>query len=67
MNTVAWISNARTAWNRFLRFIILLEESMDKDFITPLYRRVDALERQNEELRRRLACTIAANAEKAAS
>ena len=55
MKTVAWITNAKNAWNRLLRFVALIEESMDGDVVTPLYRRLDALEHQTEELRARLA------------
>jgi hypothetical protein len=55
MKTVAWITNAKNAWNRLLRFVALIEESMDGDVVTPLYRGLDALEHQTEELRARLA------------
>ena len=50
MKDVAWTKNPESAWNRFLRFIAVIEESMDRDLVTPLSRRVDALEREIEEL-----------------
>jgi len=50
-----------------LRFVALIEQSMDRDFVTPLYRRLDALEREAEELRGGSAHTAAANAKRAGS
>lgn len=67
MNTIAWMANAQNAWSRFLRFIIVIEESMDRDFVTPLNRRVDALEREIQELRVAAARAAAASSEKIAS
>ena len=67
MKTVAWITNVRNVWNQFLRFIILMEEAMDRDVVTRLYHRLDALEQQTEELRARLACATAADAGRIAS
>jgi len=65
MKTVAQTTNRRSAWNRFLRFVAVIEESTDRDFVTPLHRRLDALEREVEELR--AARTTAADARRAAS
>jgi hypothetical protein len=65
MKTVAWTTKVQHAWSRFLRFIVLVEESANRDFVTPLYRRVDALERETEELRGRLAQASASDAGKA--
>jgi hypothetical protein len=62
MKTVAWITNVRNVWNQFLRFIILMEEPMDRDVVTPLYHRLDTLEQQTEEFRARLACATAPDA-----
>jgi hypothetical protein len=45
-----------------LRFVVLVEESMNRDVVTPLYWRIDALERETEELRGRLA-RVSASAE----
>jgi len=67
MKTVAWVTNAKNAWNRLLRFVALIEQSMDRDVVTPLYRRLDALEQETEELRARLACATAPDAERTAS
>ena len=67
MKTVAWITNARNAWKRFLRFISLIEESMDMDVVTPLYGRLDALEQETEELRARLARATAPDTGRIAS
>ena len=67
MKTVAWITNPENAWNRLLRFVALIEQSMDRDVVTPLYRRLDALEHQTEELRARQACAAAPDAGRTAS
>jgi hypothetical protein len=67
MKTVARITNGQSAWNRFLRFVTSIEQSMDSDFVTPLYRRLDALEREVEELRGGSARTTAADPKRAAS
>jgi len=67
MKTVARITNGQGAWNRFLRFVALIEQSMDADFVTPLYRRLDALEREVEELKGGSARATAADAKRAAS
>jgi hypothetical protein len=66
MKTVAWTTKVQRAWSRFLRFVVMIEESMNKDFVTPLYRRVDALERETEELRGKLARASASEAGKVA-
>jgi hypothetical protein len=62
MKTVAWTTKVQQAWSRFLRFVVLVEESMNRDVVTPLYWRIDALERETEELRGRLA-RVSASAE----
>jgi hypothetical protein len=67
MKTVAWITNAKNAWNRLLRFIILIEASMDRDVVAPLSRRLDALEQETEELRARLARATAPDTGRTAS
>ena len=67
MKTVAWITNAKNAWKWPLRFVALIEQSMDRDVVTPLYRRLDALEQETEDLRARLACTTASDAGRIAS
>jgi hypothetical protein len=67
MKTVAWITNPKNAWNRLLCFVALVEQSMDRDVVTPLYRRLDALEQEAEELRARLACATAPDAGRTAS
>ena len=66
MKTVAWNSKVQHAWSRFLRFMVVVEESTDRDFVTPLYRRLEALERETDELRGRLAEASAPDAEKVA-
>jgi hypothetical protein len=66
MKAVAWTTKVQRASSRFLRFIVMIEESMSRDFVTPLYRRIDSLEREIEELRGRLARASASNAGKAA-
>jgi hypothetical protein len=63
MKTVAWTTKVQHAWSRFLGFIVLFEESMDGDFVAPLYRRVDALERETDDLRGKLARAFASDAE----
>jgi hypothetical protein len=67
MKTVARITNGQSAWSRFLRFVTLIEQSTDRDVVTPLYRRLDALEREVEQLRGGTARATAAEARRAAS
>jgi hypothetical protein len=66
MKRVAWNAKVQHAWRRFLRFMVVVEESTDRDFVTPLYRRLEALERETDELRGRLAQASAPAAEKVA-
>jgi hypothetical protein len=67
MKTVARITNGQSAWNRFLRFVTAIEQSMDSDFVTPLYRRLHALEREVEELRGGSAGATAADTKRVAN
>ena len=67
MKAAVQVTNGQGYWNRFLRFVTLIEQSMDRDFVTPLYRRLDALEREVEELKGGSARTTAAGAKRAAS
>ena len=66
MKRVAWDAKVQHAWRRFLRFMVVVEESTDRDFVTPLYRRLEALERETDELRGRLAQASVPGAERAA-
>jgi hypothetical protein len=67
MKTVARTTNGQSAWNRFLRFVTVIEQSMDRDLVTPLSRRLEALEREVEELRGGSARATAADAKRAAN
>jgi len=67
MKAAAQVTNGQGYWNRILRFVTLIEQSMDRDFVTPLYRRLDALEREVEELKGGSARATAADAKRAAS
>ena len=67
MKAAAQVTNGQGYWNRFLRFVTLIEQSMDRDFVTPLYRRLDALEREVEELRGGPARATVEDAKRAAN